>query len=434
MSDAPKTFIRVDDAKLVEVLGKARQRLVFIAPGLRPPVAHALQQAMDVVPAEAIHLVLDVDAEVSRLGYGDKDFQGMELLQTAAAAHGVTVNHHPGIRIGLLIADDVTLIYSPTPELIETENRQPNKPNAILLQAELPVSLANACAVGAEGHATLEVGKDVIDARAVEAVKQNLAERPPKEFNIARVERVFSSMLHYVELRIEDYKLTSRSLSLSPKLFGVRTAEVARRLSNRYHLFAETDALTVEIQVPGPDGEPVKKQFGPRSIDEERQRIKERFIIEAGDFGLLILRRDVAEFEKELKGLEAKIEAYKQAIQEEIKRRTDAIVDELLAALKETLKANLPEHWKKRFATKTPSDADIKRLFEEEIRAEVKRVNTDFKPRVFHAFKDVTYQTFQDPKFRKLLDDHFGKEAIERIFEEHDAAPEEAQQDDCDAQ
>lgn len=197
--NAEQTFTNVDDKVLCEVIAQARQRLVFVAPGIRPPVAKALASAIRVVPASAIHLVLDVDAEVCRLGYGDKDFKGMEILQVVATRHGLTVNHHPGIRIGLLIADDTTLIYSPTPELIATESHQPEKPNAIILQKQLPSQLANACGVGGEGFATVEVGKDQIDERAVEAVKRDLQDRPPKEFNVARIERVFSSMLHYVE-------------------------------------------------------------------------------------------------------------------------------------------------------------------------------------------------------------------------------------------
>jgi len=43
-----------------------QNRLVFIAPRLRPPVAKALASAMAVVPHSAIHPVLDLDAEVSR--------------------------------------------------------------------------------------------------------------------------------------------------------------------------------------------------------------------------------------------------------------------------------------------------------------------------------------------------------------------------------
>lgn len=423
-----RTFTSVDDTVLKEVIAKARQRLVFIAPGIRPPVADALARAMDIIPRDAVHLVLDVDSEVCRLGYGDKDFKGLEILQSAAAKHGLTVNHHPGIRIGLLIADDTTLIYSPTPLLIEAESRQSDKPNAIILKNELPVQLANACAVGSEGFATLEVGKDRIDARNVEAVKRDLQDRPPKEFNVARIERVFSSMLQYVEFRIEDYKLTSRSLLLNPELFGVRNAEVVRRLTNRYHLFSETDALTVEIPHIGEDAKPdskkPKEKFGALSIDRERNRIKKRFVIEAGNYGSLILRRNVEAFENDIRILEAKIAAYRQAVQNQIKKRTDEIVAELLTALMERLKAAPPDHWQSRFLGKLPTDEDIKRLFEQEVQSEVNRVKTDFDPKVFTAYKDVTYPTFKDPKFRELMEKRFGKEAIARIFNEYDVAPE----------
>lgn len=320
-----KTFLSVNDAVLVDAIGRAANRLVFIAPGLRPSVATALTRAMSVVPHAAIHLVLDVDAEVSRLGYGDKDFKGMEMLQEEAAKHGLTVNHHPGIRIGLLIADETTLIYSPTAESIETENRQPDKPNAILLQSELPKSLADACALGEDGHATLEVGKDVIDAQTVAAAKRDLAARPAKDFNIARVERVFSSMLQYVEFEIEDYKLATRTLSLQAELFGVKDEAVAQRLASRYRLFSGNDSLLVEIAFVGEDGQPdtskPKDSFGPLSVDKERNRIKKLFIIEAGKNRALILRRNVASFEKEIARLRKRMELYKEGVQSQIQKR-----------------------------------------------------------------------------------------------------------------
>ncbi|MEX1117384.1 MAG: hypothetical protein WEB60_01190 [Terrimicrobiaceae bacterium] len=45
-----KTFFSVNEAVLVETIGRAKDRLVFIAPGLRPPVAEALEGAMSNVP------------------------------------------------------------------------------------------------------------------------------------------------------------------------------------------------------------------------------------------------------------------------------------------------------------------------------------------------------------------------------------------------
>lgn len=423
-----RTFTSVDDEVLTRHIAQAQQRLVFIAPGLRMGVAAAIVKAMAVLPPDAIHLVLDVDGEVCRLGYADADLAGLEYLRQAATQHGLTINNHPGIRIGLLISDDATLIYSPTPQLIEAGSKQPDKPNGIFLQNELPRQLADACAVGQDRHATLEVGRDPIDSRKVQEVKRDLQARPPKEFNVARVERVFNSMLHYVEFRIEDYKLTSRSLLLSPELFGVRNAEVISRLTNRYHLFSEIDALTVEIPGIGPDGQPdpaaPKEKFGPLSIDSERNRIKKRFIIQAGKFGLLILRRHVGEFEKAIGVLEAKIAAYREAVRALLRKRTDEIVAELLNALADQLRKEPPDHWRSRFLGKELSSSDVRRLFEADVQNELDRVRTDFEPKVFKAYKDVTYETFKAPEFRQILDENFGTDAINRVFSEHDAAPE----------
>ena len=429
-----KTFVSVNDEVLVDTIGRAGNRLVFIAPGLRPSVANALAGAMAVVQHSAIHLVLDVDAEVSRLGYGDKDFKGMEMLQAAAAGHGLTVNHHPGIRIGLLIADETTLIYSPTAESIETENRQVDKPNAILLQAELPQSLADACALGEDGHATLEVGKDVIDAEMVAAVKRDLAARPAKDFNIARVERVFSSMLQYVEFEIESYKLSTRTLRLDAKLFGIRDETVTERLASRYRLFSDNDSLTVEIPFVGeaavPDPNRPKEKFGPLSVDKERNRIKKLYIIEAGKHRALILRRNVAAFEKEIARLRKRMELYRDGVQSQIKTRTGEIAVELLAALTETLKTNPPQQWASRHINATLSVDDVKRLFFEDIQQELEKVETDFDPAIRIDYKEITYATFVDKDFRKLIEDRFGKEEISRIFDEHDAAPEQRKDED----
>src|SRR5215208_5075422 len=187
------TFFRVDDTALVEVIAGARERLVFIAPGVRTQVAEALAKAIESLPPMGLHLVLDVDAEVCRLGYGS--MQGLALLQAAAAKHGLPLRHHPGIRIGLVIADDTTVIYSPTPLLIEAGSVQPDKPNAIILRGEVPLTVTDACGLDPAGVAEVQVGKNPVDAVALEAVAQDLRDRPAKKFNVARIERVFSSLL-----------------------------------------------------------------------------------------------------------------------------------------------------------------------------------------------------------------------------------------------
>src|SRR5262249_50734846 len=95
------------------------------------------------------------------------------------------------------------------------------KPNAIMLTANVPAAVEAACGLGAEGKAERDVGLAPVSASAVEEVKKDLKERPPKEFNIARIERVFNSALHFVELEILDYRLKAKKVKLDAELFGL---------------------------------------------------------------------------------------------------------------------------------------------------------------------------------------------------------------------
>ena len=56
-------------------------------------------------------MVLDVDAEVCRLGYGDD--KGLESIKDAAEMAGTRVLHQPGVRIGLVIVDSDTKSLQP---------------------------------------------------------------------------------------------------------------------------------------------------------------------------------------------------------------------------------------------------------------------------------------------------------------------------------
>src|SRR5207249_11087503 len=127
--NAERTFTNVDDAVLVSLTSNASQRVMFVAPGLRAPVAEALANAMKRLRGK-VTVVLDVDAEVCRLGYGDE--KGLQRIKSAAERAGTRLHHQPGVRIGLLIADNDTIVYSPVPLLIEAGSKLPEKPNAIV--------------------------------------------------------------------------------------------------------------------------------------------------------------------------------------------------------------------------------------------------------------------------------------------------------------
>ena len=56
-------------------------------------------------------------------------------------------------------------------------------------------------------------------------------------------------MRQYVELRIEDYQLTSQSLRLNSQLFGVKNDEVVRRMNGTPT--GVTNALNLSLFIDG---------------------------------------------------------------------------------------------------------------------------------------------------------------------------------------
>lgn len=70
-----RTFVNIDEEALCTLVVSARRRLVFVAPGVSEAIARALADRIAELPPGAVHVVLDVEAEVCRLGYGTIECQ-----------------------------------------------------------------------------------------------------------------------------------------------------------------------------------------------------------------------------------------------------------------------------------------------------------------------------------------------------------------------
>jgi len=422
--DSQKTFTNIDDDALVERISRATQRVVFVAPGLREKVAEALGEALMRLPGR-VTVVLDVDAEVCRLGYGDE--KGLEAIQCATERAGTGVFQQPGVRIGLLIVDSDTIVYSPVPLLIEAGSTQPEKPNAIVLPANVLPSLEAACGLGGIDNNGREVGLTSVRTEAVEAVKKDLKERPPKEYNIARAERVFNSSLHFVELEILDYRLRAKKVRLDAELFGMGDDYLRDRIENTFKPFDDAEFLTVEIPKLDKDGKPMPdktESFGPKMIEQERLQIKRAFLFDIPKFGVVIRRANKQEFENRLKLLETRLKLYVDGVNKCIKGHLEKAKEQIKAALVEAVRKNPPLAWKKFMDGGTLTTDEAERLLDGELDRSFSGVVSEFNPTIRWIYKDVTYDTIHNPGFRKVLEKHFGKAKAEKLFPEHDAAPE----------
>jgi hypothetical protein len=163
-----RTFTVVNDEVLVEAIRAARGKIVHVAPGVTEAVAKTLGERLHELGSLSITLVLDLDPEVYRMGYGD--VAGLELIKRLADEHMLELRQQPGVRIALLIADEQTMIYAPTPRLIEAGSTQPEKPNAIVLTSA-PPAIEQACASAPESlPSQAEIGRQVVRGKELEEV------------------------------------------------------------------------------------------------------------------------------------------------------------------------------------------------------------------------------------------------------------------------
>ena len=198
-----RTFTNADEERLSTLICTSRQRLVYAAPGVAEPIAKVLADRIAAADAPPqVVVILDPDPEVCRLGYGT--LNGLETVRNALDQRGLQLQTSTGLRIGLLISDDQTLVYSPTPQLIEAGSTTSAKPNAILLKPDAPAHLAATCGLPVEAKPTAqqEIGQERLTPKQLEQVKENLKRNPPKRFDLARLERVFNYVLQFVEFKI----------------------------------------------------------------------------------------------------------------------------------------------------------------------------------------------------------------------------------------
>ena len=123
--------VAASDQALVELIARARNRLVVIAPALTKRVADAVARRLDELGHLAVTVILNSDPEVYRLGFGDED--ALDAIRTASASNLFDLREQPGVRIGVVIADGTTMVYSPVSKNIEAGSTSNEKPNAILL-------------------------------------------------------------------------------------------------------------------------------------------------------------------------------------------------------------------------------------------------------------------------------------------------------------
>lgn len=418
------TFQAIDDVALIRYICAAAKRIIYIAPGVHAPVANALGKRFSEVDQLDVTVVIDPDEDVCRIGYGD--IAGLQMLHKLANEHHLALKSQPGLRIGVLIVDEQTLVWSPTPRSIEAPPDSMTEGGHRLIDESLPNGLVIgpdpareiAYAVVAEGtnadplHA--EIGKHAVTPLQVKEAVDALTHNPPIPVDLARVTRVLSTKLQFVEFKIIGAKLSKQQLRISSDRLNADASHELKHLIQA-QLKPFDDLRDIEIDVPafscgvavmmGKIQQRVK--VTERILEQQRTMLERRYLYPIAGFGQLIEKAQKKDFELQVEALTTQLEAHSSGLRKLLNEESASILDgavDLIIARMQRSEEN----------TNAPplKPEDLRKEFQDGI----DRVK-EAAPKVSLVFKDVTHEQTDNEEFHKKVRQALPKVVSRRIGE-----------------
>jgi len=377
-----QSICRVDNESLISAIQCSSKRLLYMAPGVNMAIAIQLEKAWDRIGIKNVNIILDVDSEIFRLGYGE--IEALEMLELKAREKCTLISHQPGVRIGLLIADEDIIVFTPTPLLIEADSNNPNQPNAIRLE-KLPENIAKDIGMGPNGILEQNIGLEKAPSKVIEKVAEELRQNPPMKFNVAKSIMVFNSWFEFVEFELKNCFISRKEVPLNSDLFGLIKGEKAyESLSSSFRLIGKNSKLS------------------EKKLADKKKKIIDLYLIHIKGYGSVILRSNKEKFDKEVNLFKEDIKKFQLDIEENLNKEITQNIKTLVTALFPAVKRRHPERWNKYiFSTeKKDRDKEIKELLQNEITeafGTAKKLIDEMVATII--YKGITYELLNNPNF-----------------------------------
>jgi hypothetical protein len=404
----------ITDDLLIEAIDSASQRVVMIAPGVWPPVAEAVARAWQRLGADRVTVILDVDPEICRIGYGSLDALG--ILQEAATAAGEALGEEPGIRICIVIVDEQTFVFSPTPRLLEAPAGDPPvagapqpKGNGVVLNKP-PAKLESQLGSGPAGDSARTLGLEPLKKEKLGEVAKDLKSNPPRSFDLARSVNVYNARIQFVEFHVSGYRVSQHTVTLPKHLVSVarKNKDLSRKIESAVKLLDSEDSLVGR----GNEGDEAGDIYGPENVSQAsvevlRKAIEEKFLWPVKGVGKIIKRSQIDQFEKEVARLEMVLVSFSKVLKLALSDQFRKTADEIADAILPDVINQLPDKWQKQLGP-TPNPEHVRfRIIDDLLHSfgdPEKRCGT---LKVSCVFKEVTYDMLKDKEFAKIIEEHF---------------------------
>jgi len=245
-----------------------------------------------------VQIVLDVDPEVCRMGYGE--FSALQMLFEAARKMGASVHQQAGLRIGVVVTDESTVVYSPTPLLVEAGGKASAKPNAIRIEASL-AHISEDPATSLAGLRSLDLEPQTINCEQIQTIQEGLKVNPPVKFDVAQKVRVFNARFEFVEFELRGVAISRKKVPIPSDLLGLaREPRAQKLLHSSFQLIGEVPALS-----------------GDRVI-RLKQFIAKKYLVNLPGFGNVILRSEKEAFETAVRALDKFIMRFQRQVKKQL--------------------------------------------------------------------------------------------------------------------
>lgn len=382
------SFTHINSKILAGLIKLTENKLILVSPGMTNEVAIAIAQQMNQNRIKDVEVIIDSNPDAIRYGYGQ--LEAIKTLQNL----NIKLRTQPGIRIGIIITDSISLMFSPTPQNLEEEIKSNSTPNAIYLEKkqveEILDSLILERALKIESR-EVEIGKKEIKKEEIKAIEKDLTERPPLKPDLERQMRVISSVFQFVDAEFKGARIFNNSFSLTGRDLGIKDDELASRISARYQLFNQKQITKL------------KEEFDLESV---LNRIKDAYLKKIPNYGSVLHYKNLKRFEDAIKSFLSEIEKVKQDIE---KTFQDMILDsreDLFAFIKRNLKQIYTSEELKKITKPFDLDTFIQLYLDKKMKI---AINSISEVSFTYKITNVSNQLINDRKFRAGIEKAFDK-------------------------
>jgi cell division septation protein DedD len=434
----PEVFTYLAMADIAALLQRASRLAVIASPGIDEAIASALVNTADRIGIGNVHVILDVDEENCRAGYGNVD--GYSVL----AEKGIPIRRATGLRIGFVLSDEEGFIFGMPPLMIEAPSKLAGCPNAIRTTADQIKALIAATVVPAappqkpaeqkpeEEHKpeqpnkddepdsippaaalanSVQIGATLVSSDEVRQIEENIRANPIRDFDLGRVVTVFNAHVQFVELSVEGASIERHTVKLPSELLtAVRDKETRDRLTAAFKMISEGSKISGE------------------NIRAKANDIRKRYIRTNSTYGGVVLKAKSAALEKEIEDLRRELDAHKVNVRQRFLKEADKSKKELVQAFWRAVRASPPPDLQAQISADKPTMEEAKAYLEETLERafpDVEEVCGEMK--VKYLTKDVTWNTLNDSEFVDWLAKEFRvNKDLKKPFEEYRAARQRA--------